>query len=74
MHEKTSVKSENSKTTSKRPETTPKQAIHKRESSSCGSCGVCSSLRSPRVTSEGISTVMSQAKALGKESCAVSFI
>ncbi|MBU0702121.1 DUF4157 domain-containing protein [bacterium] len=74
MNEKTSVKSESSKTTSKKTETTPKQVTHKRESSSCGSCGVCSSLRSPRVTSENISIAMSQAKATGKESCAVSFM
>lgn len=74
MNEKTSVKSESSKTTSKKTETTPKQVTHKRDSSYCGSCGVCSSLRSPRVTSENISIAMSQAKATGKESCAVSFM
>jgi len=50
-------------------------SLHQRkESSSCGSCGVCGMLRSPHPASEIVSQALSRAKALGKETCAVSFM
>lgn len=41
---------------------------------SCNSCGVCNRLRSPHSSSEGALLALSQAKAIGKESCAASFM
>lgn len=76
MQEKTVVKSQSSKEVSKRTEaTTGKQGLAQtKQTSSCGSCGICSRLSSPRISSEGISFALSQAKAMGKGSCATSFM
>jgi hypothetical protein len=45
-----------------------------KEMSSCNSCGVCGRLGSPHLSREGASSVLLQAKAMGKDSCAVSFM
>lgn len=75
MYEKTSAKTENNKKTSKKDNATNKHSLDKsKNSSSCGSCGACRSLSSPRLSSENASSVLSHAKAMGKESCAVSFM
>ncbi len=75
MYEKKSVKSEQSKSFSKRNDSANKHTSNKsKETSSCNSCGVCSRLRSPQLSSEGISSALSYAKAVGKESCALSFM
>ncbi len=44
------------------------------EANSCNSCGICHRLRSPHISSEGLNLALSQAKSLGKESCAMSFM
>lgn len=75
MYEKTSAKTENNKKTSRKDNATNKHSLNKsKNSSSCGSCGACRSLSSPRLSSENASSVLSHAKAMGKESCAVSFM
>ncbi len=51
-----------------------RQSDKDKQNSSCNSCGICSKLRSPRLSSEGISSALSYAKAVGKESCVVSFM
>jgi hypothetical protein len=69
-----STKVENTKTT-KRSNSTNKSALNKgKKTSSCGSCGVCSRIRSPQISSKSASSALSYAKAIGKESCAVSFM
>lgn len=72
MYEKTSAKTENNKKTSKKDNATNKHSLNKSKNSS--SCGSCRSLSSPRLSSENASSVLSHAKAMGKESCAVSFM
>lgn len=71
MHEKNAEKS---KKALKINNINSKQLNKKGETSSCGSCGACSRLKSPQVSSEGVSTALSHAKAVGKESCALSFM
>jgi len=74
MYEKTTKKQE-SKKSSTLSNTNSKQSLNKnKETSSCNSCGVCNRLRSPQLSTEGVSSALSLAKAIGKESCAVSFI
>ena len=72
MRESTRI--ENSKTT-KRSDSPLKHSLNKgKDSSSCGSCSACKSLHSPQMSSQSASSVLSYAKAIGKESCAVSFM
>jgi len=51
-----------------------KQLNKDKRANSCNSCGVCSRLRSPQISPETASLAILEAKALGKESCAVSFM
>jgi hypothetical protein len=75
MYEKTKAKKEDGKKTSILSKTNSKQSLNKnKETSSCNSCGVCNRLRNPHLSSEGISSALSYAKGVGKESCAVSFM
>lgn len=74
MNEKSlTIKIENSKTISQR-KNTAKQLNKGKESRSCGSCNACNRLRNPQVSSKGVSSALSYAKAVGKESCALSFM
>lgn len=74
MYEITSAKADNNKTT-KRSDVTIKHSLNKgKDSSSCGSCSVCKSLHSPRISSQSVSSILSYAKSMGKESCAASFM
>ncbi len=75
MYENKSVKSEQSKSVSKRNDSANKHTSNKsKETSSCNSCGVCNRLRNPHLSAESISSALSYAKAVGKESCALSFM
>lgn len=45
-----------------------------KQSNSCNSCGICSNLRNPKISSKSLLSTLSNAKAVGKETCALSFI
>lgn len=70
-----STKQESSKTVAKRNDTAGVHAdVKSKGASSCGACSACRSMKSPTSSSEIARTALSHAKAVGKESCAVSFM